>query len=260
MPGGRLGIPGPPDPPERIHDQLANEPDKFLRIEGLGKKSVDPDIEPTIDLVLAAGADDDERKVTRTRIGTQPAGGPQPVEPRHHDIKGDKVGPHLMNDFQTLGTIGRGHDLDALQLEVDPDQLPDDLVVVHNKNPARSAWHNSRVGRARPPRPAFDHFHPARATPRPPPPRKRFLTTPSELVVFYPSPRSPRPTRPRSSGDRATASGAVCAGSNPAGGTRLVTEQNCFETWADADKRGRESVSLTPALSHCLSVFTHHLR
>ncbi|GGQ33643.1 hypothetical protein GCM10010266_66080 [Streptomyces griseomycini] len=73
-----------------------------------------------------------------------------------------------MNDFQTLGTIGRGHDLDALQLEVDPDQLPDDLVVVHNKNPARSAWHNSRVGPDRPPRPAFPDFRPARATPRTP--------------------------------------------------------------------------------------------
>ncbi|GAA3199767.1 hypothetical protein GCM10010451_57920 [Streptomyces virens] len=73
-----------------------------------------------------------------------------------------------MDDFKTLGTIGRGHDLDALQLEVDPDQLPDDLVVVHNKNPARRAWHNSRVGADRPPRPAFAHFHPARATPRTP--------------------------------------------------------------------------------------------
>jgi hypothetical protein len=29
---------------------------------------------------------------------------------------------------------------------------------------------------------------------------------------------------------------------------------------ADADRRGRESVSLTPALSQCLSVFATHLR
>lgn len=55
-----------------------------------------------------------------------------------------------------------------------------------------------------------------------PSPDKWFMTTPAELVVFYPSPRatSSAPTRPRSSGDRATASGAVCAGSNPAGGTQ----------------------------------------
>ncbi|GAB2857908.1 hypothetical protein GCM10027074_26220 [Streptomyces deserti] len=80
-----------------------------------------------------------------------------------------------MNDFQTLGTIGRGHDLEALQLEVDPDQLPDDLVVVHNKNPARRAWHNSRVGPDRPPRPGFAHFHPVRGTRTP----RRDATAPS---------------------------------------------------------------------------------
>lgn len=60
-----------------------------------------------------------------------------------------------------------------------------------------------------------------RACGRTPLHEKWFMTTPAELVVFYPSPRatSSAPTRPRSSGDRATASGAVCAGSNPAGGT-----------------------------------------
>lgn len=67
-----------------------------------------------------------------------------------------------MNNIQTLDTIGRGHDLETLQLEIDPDQLPDDLVVVHNKHPTRRAWHNSRVGADRPPRPGFPHFHPAR--------------------------------------------------------------------------------------------------
>ena len=45
------------------------------------------------------------------------------------------------------------------------------------------------------------------------------MTIAKELVGFYPSARQRR-TRPRSSGDRATASGAVCAGSNPAGGTQ----------------------------------------
>lgn len=44
------------------------------------------------------------------------------------------------------------------------------------------------------------------------------MTTLIELVGFYPSPQTAT-TSPRSSGDRATASGAVCAGSNPAGGT-----------------------------------------
>ncbi|GAA3562171.1 hypothetical protein GCM10022295_50480 [Streptomyces osmaniensis] len=70
-----------------------------------------------------------------------------------------------MNDIQTLGTIGRGHHLEPLQLEIDPDQLPDDLVVVHNKDPAGSAWHNSRVGPDRPPRPGFPDFHPPAGDP-----------------------------------------------------------------------------------------------
>jgi hypothetical protein len=55
-------------------------------------------------------------------------------------------------------------------------------------------------------------------------------------------------------------SGAVCAGSNPAGGTRQVTSKNQALSWADADMRERESVSLTPALSRCLSLFATHLR
>ncbi|GHI94911.1 hypothetical protein TPA0906_23130 [Streptomyces olivaceus] len=99
-----------------------------------------------------------------------------------------------MDDFQTLGTIARGHDLEALQLEIDPDQLPDDLVVVHNKNSARRPRHNSRVGRPRPPRPGFPHFHPVRGTTPvgtgPPTRQNPYLTTPGKLVVFYPSPRA----------------------------------------------------------------------
>ncbi|GHB69020.1 hypothetical protein GCM10010397_44210 [Streptomyces spinoverrucosus] len=55
-------------------------------------------------------------------------------------------------------------------------------------------------------------------------------------------------------------SGAVCAGSNPAGGTRRAGSVNEPLTWADADMRERESVSLTPALCRCVSRFATHLR
>ncbi|GGT99418.1 hypothetical protein GCM10010272_50230 [Streptomyces lateritius] len=44
-----------------------------------------------------------------------------------------------MDDIQTLGTIGRGHDLEALQLEIDPDQLPDHSVVIDNEHAAGHA-------------------------------------------------------------------------------------------------------------------------
>ncbi|SER30407.1 hypothetical protein SAMN04487983_101463 [Streptomyces sp. yr375] len=119
--------------------QLPYDRDEFGGIEGLGEKGVDADFEAGFDLVRRTGADDGKGKIMRQRIGTQPSGGAQPVQPGHDDIEGDEIGPYLMNDIQTLDTIGRGHDLEALQLEIDPDQLPDDLVVVHNKHPTRRA-------------------------------------------------------------------------------------------------------------------------
>lgn len=237
-------------------DQLAYEADEFGGLEGLGEEGVDADVETGVDLVLRAGADDGERKITGARVGTQPGGGAQTVEPGHHDVEGDDIGPDLMDDVQTLGTVSRGHDLETLQLEVDPDQLPDDLVVVHDKDPTGRAWHNSRVGPRPPPRPAFPHFHPPRNHPRPEhphptpsptrplpsplphdlrprllsplphPPRNTTHAPPKDVAItperagrVLPVAATKRPTRPRSSGDRATASGAVCAGSNPAGGT-----------------------------------------
>jgi hypothetical protein len=192
-------------------DQLPYEGDEFGGLEGLGEEGVDADVEAALDLVLGTGADDGEGKVTSARVGTQPRCGPQPVEPRHGDIKRDDIGPHPMNDIQTLGTIGRGHDLEPLELEIDPDQLPDDLVVVHNKHPAGRAWHKSRVGPDRPPRPGFPDFHPCgvrrgsglwrsglglrrshgfRHHGNP------FMNTPRELVGFYPSPPSKAPDTP----------------------------------------------------------------
>ncbi len=149
--------------------EVLHQPHQLGGFEGLGEKGVDAHVEAGLDLVLVAGADDGERQVVRTGIGPEPGGGAQSVEPRHDDVERHDVGAHLVHHVQTLGTIGRGHDLQPFQLEVDPDQLPDDLVVVHNKHPTRSAWHNLRVGPDRPPRPGFPHFHPLQGT-RPPPP------------------------------------------------------------------------------------------
>lgn len=186
--GATTALPFPT--PRPIH-QLPHHQDQFGGLEGFGEEGVDADVKPGLDLVLGAGTDDGEGQMTGQRIGPQPSGGPEPVQPGHDDVEGHNIGPHLMNDIKTLGTIGRGHDLQPLQLEVDPDQLPDDLVVVHNKHPTRRAWHNSRVGRPRPPRPGFPHFHPARATHTPAlDSGNPLMTTLRELVVFYPSPRA----------------------------------------------------------------------
>lgn len=184
-----------PTPPT-LH-QLPYKPHEFGRLEGLGEEGVNAHIKPTLDLVLSAGTDNGDGKAPGPRIGTQSRGGAQPVEPRHDHVQGHHIGPHVMHDVQAFGTIGRGHDLDALQLEVDPDQLPDDLVVVHNKHPTGHAWHNSRVGPRRPRRPGFPHFHPraggTTTESRPPPSTSRLLPLPSPPYPPSPSP-SPLPS------------------------------------------------------------------
>ncbi|UJA10478.1 hypothetical protein HGI09_19690 [Streptomyces collinus] len=188
-----LYAPAAPDSPAAAGpalDELLDEPDELGGFEGLGEEGVNADIKPCLHFVLSTGADDGKRKMMGARIGTKPSGGPEPVETRHDDVEGDDIGPHLVHDIQTLGTVDRGHDLKPLQLEVDPDQLPDDLVVVDNKHPTRRAWHNSRVGPDRPPRPAFPHFQPLRGTPPDPTPGNLFLITPEDLIVFYTSPRA----------------------------------------------------------------------
>jgi hypothetical protein len=119
--------------------QLPYEPDQLGRLEGLGEKSVHTGDEAALHLVLRTRTDDRDRQMTGPWIGPQPSGGAQPVEAGHDDIERDHIGTDAMHDIQTLGTIGRGHDLEALQLEIDPDQLPNDPVVVDNENPAGRA-------------------------------------------------------------------------------------------------------------------------
>lgn len=176
--------------PSTLH-QLPYEPYEFGGLEGLGEECVDPHIESALDLVLSAGTDDGEGKIPGPWIGPKPSGGAQSVQPRHDHIECHHIGPHVMHDVQAFGTIGRGHDLETLQLEIDPDQLPDDLVVVHNKHPTRRAWHNLRVGPHPPPRPGFPHFHPLRTPlfqPRPEPatPPTTPRPTPTETHARHP--------------------------------------------------------------------------
>lgn len=119
--------------------QLPYEPHELGRLEGLREKRVDTGGETAVDLELRARGDDRDGQMTGPRIVPQESGGPQTVEAWHHDIEGDDIGTDPMHNLQALGTISRGHDLEALQLEIDPDQLPDDPVVVDNEHPAGRA-------------------------------------------------------------------------------------------------------------------------
>lgn len=125
-------------PPVAVHE-LAYDAYELGGFEGLGEEGVDADGDTAVHLVLGAGTDDGDRQMTGARIGPQPLGGAQPVQPGHDDVEGDDIRLHLMHDIQTLGTIGRGHDLEALKLEIDPDQLPDHPVVIDNEHPTGHA-------------------------------------------------------------------------------------------------------------------------
>ncbi len=82
------------------------------------------------------------------------------------------------------------------------------------------------------------------------------MNTPPELVVFYPSPPARADTTsPRSSGDRATASGAVCAGSNPAGGTLQKVPKDPANS-ENAEDGVFAYVQADAAESNCLPVIT----
>ncbi|GAB2801203.1 hypothetical protein GCM10027091_36520 [Streptomyces daliensis] len=97
-------------------------------------------------------------------IGTQPVDGPHPVEPGHHGVQRDDIGPDPLHDVQALDTIGGGHDLEALKLEIDPDQLPDDLAVINHKDPAGHTWHTAKPRPAPPAPSGFCPFPPLPVT------------------------------------------------------------------------------------------------
>ena len=112
--------------PLAVH-QLTYDTHQLGGLEGFGEKGVDVGRGSAGDLVLTAGADDRDRQMTGPRVGPESLGRLDPVQAGHDDVQGDDIGPNLMYDIQTLGTIGRGHDLEPLEFEIDPDQLPDHL-------------------------------------------------------------------------------------------------------------------------------------
>lgn len=65
--GTATTAPTPAPPP--LH-QLPYEPHEFGRFKGLGKKGVNADVEPALDLVLRTGTDDGEGKIPGPGVGT----------------------------------------------------------------------------------------------------------------------------------------------------------------------------------------------
>ena len=54
-------------------------------------------------------------------------------------------GPHVEDLLQGVQAVDRLHDLEALELEVDGDQLPDDVAVVDDQHAAQDVAHARRL-------------------------------------------------------------------------------------------------------------------
>ena len=86
----------------------------------------------TGDLVLQRIARGQEQGGGLDAVGAQPAEQPEPVHPGHHHVEDDRVRTDLTRLVQGGGAVGRGVDLESLELQTHGEQLDDvGLVVDH---------------------------------------------------------------------------------------------------------------------------------
>lgn len=193
----------------RLPHQPAHHRHQLPWFERLRHERVHPGRGPTVHVSLRAGAHHRDPHIPRPRVGPQPRRGRDPVQPRHDHVQRHHVRTHLPYDVQALGTVGGGHHLEALQLKVDPDQLPDDLVVVDDKHPAVRTRHTQERRRAPTAAPAFCPLLPQeKYTPSPTttvPTRGPLVHTSHTANTATPDTPAPPDTdrdRPRRTGDR----------------------------------------------------------
>ena len=116
-----------------VPPELALDPRQHLNgVEGLGHIVVRPDVQPQ-DLVgvLALGGEKDDGDVLRL---PQLGGGPNPVQPRHHDVHEDEVDLVLLYHVQGLDAVIGVIRLIAVAGEIDVQGRDDVPVVVTDQN------------------------------------------------------------------------------------------------------------------------------
>ena len=152
VPGTRP-VPAPTPCPGRSGDvgqpgQAPHDGDQLVGVERLGQVGVHADpVAPLQVGLLGEGGQQHDLHRRGVRVVPQPARRLPAVEPRHHDVERDDGRGDLLHPVQAVLPVDGGRDLEALELQVDGDQLPDDVVVVHHEDPAE-ARHPRRLAAA----------------------------------------------------------------------------------------------------------------
>ena len=87
------------------------------------------------DLVLQRVAGGQEQRGRVDAVGAQPAQQPEAVHAGHHHVEDDRVRPDFAGLVQRGGAVGRGVDLETLELQTDREQLDDVGLVVDDEDP-----------------------------------------------------------------------------------------------------------------------------
>jgi hypothetical protein len=105
---------------------------QFPRAEGLGHVVVRAKLQPHDPVGLLRL--DRQQDHVRVSLRPEPPEDLQPVEPREEDIQDHDLRAEGAGGPHSRLPVRRPLDLEALPLEVGPQQLPDGLVVVHHED------------------------------------------------------------------------------------------------------------------------------
>src|SRR6476619_2526837 len=86
----------------------------------------------------------DRRRITRSRattssrengLVTKSAEQPEAVHAGHHHVEDDRIGAHFTSFVEGGGPVGRGMDLESLELQAHREELDDIGLVVYDEDP-----------------------------------------------------------------------------------------------------------------------------
>src|SRR4051812_7349504 len=130
--------------------QCAHRLDEVVRVERLGEVGVNTDLVAAFDVCfLRSGGEQHDAHSREGVVFADPSGGLPAVEPRHHHVQGDDIRCDVLDLVEAVLAVVRRMDVEAFELEVDGDELPDHFVVIDNKDPSRACAHRWRLANGR---------------------------------------------------------------------------------------------------------------